>query len=337
MCGGNEAHYKFLMDWLAHMVQRPQEKPGTCVVLKGIEGAGKTILSHVMGLMLGSSALAVSQSKHILGNFNSHLEHNILLTAEEALWAGDKAGEGVQKELITGKDITIERKGFDAYAAKSYTRLLMITNNDWCAPAGAHSRRYFVLEVKSDKANKKDYFDPLYYEIENGCAEALLDELLRRDIESNLRYAPVTNALLGQREQSLSNLERFFLEVARSAAITKRDGSVVNLEKQSTEIMASDVWDAAKLRCGNDHGLYRTLGPLLADLGVTKTRPRILKKQIPHFAFPPYAEFAANVSEHLGVPVQDTNVIEGGNDECAENVPARARPASGASASTVLH
>ncbi len=41
VCAGNEATFKWVWHWLAHLVQRPGEKPGTALVLHGAGGAGK--------------------------------------------------------------------------------------------------------------------------------------------------------------------------------------------------------------------------------------------------------------------------------------------------------
>lgn len=344
ICQGNQKHFDWLMDWLAHMLQRPQEKPGTCVALKGLEGAGKTILLHVMRRILGPYAHSVSQSKHIIGNFNSHLEHCILLGCEEALWAGDKAGEGVLKDLGTATQITIERKGVDAVSVANYTRLMLITNNDWCVPAGPNSRRYFVLEVKNDHAAKRGYFDPIYDEIENGGDRAMLDELLKRKIRRNLRFAPITKGLLSQREQSLTNLERWLLEVARTGTVIERDGTYHSVAAtKSGAVPANALWDAAKHKCGNDHGFYRTLGPLLSSVGVTKSRPRVAGKQVPCYMFPEIDDLRANVSKHLGIPVSedagdDIMTFSADDiDQADSAIPSRPAQTTGATERRMLH
>lgn len=49
----------------------------------------------------------------LTGNFNSHLRDCIALFADEAFWAGDRAGESVLKMLVTEPVIPIEGKGRD--------------------------------------------------------------------------------------------------------------------------------------------------------------------------------------------------------------------------------
>ncbi|XSC48595.1 hypothetical protein ACF1BQ_031240 [Bradyrhizobium sp. RDT10] len=51
ICAGDDNAYQWVIRWFAHMVQRPWEKPGTALVLKGRKGAGKdTIGDYVGGL-----------------------------------------------------------------------------------------------------------------------------------------------------------------------------------------------------------------------------------------------------------------------------------------------
>lgn len=318
VCDGKEAYFNFLLDWIANIFQEPQRKPGTCVVIKGIEGTGKSLIKRAMRRILGSAVHSVSQPKHITGNFNAHLDHNLLLVCEEAIWSGDKAAEGVLKDLITEETITVEAKGIDAISSRNYSRLLLLTNNSWAAPAGANSRRYFVLETKAEHANDQAYFKPLFEEIDNGGAEAMLDELLKRKIKSNLRFAPETAALLEQREQSLSNLERWALDAAKSGAFTKRDGeSLLLSEKVKATFSTNDIRDAARHYCGNDLGFNRALGPLLLHLGVELARPRSGGKQVPSYTFPSAAQFRVKIAAHLKVTVDAAPVIEGDVQEFA--------------------
>ena len=194
----------------------------------------------------------------------------------------------------------------------------MLTNEDWCIPAGANSRRYFMLEASPKHANDREYFKPLFDEIDKGGAEAMLHELLHRKIVSNLRFAPETAALLKQREQSLSNLDRWVLEAAKSGAFTKRDGTCLSLDdKEVVTLFANDIRDAAKHYCGNDLGFNRTLGPLLLDLGVKTTRPRADGKQVPSYVFPKASEFRASVKTRLNidVDVNEAPSIEGDESE----------------------
>ncbi len=50
---GDEGHFKWVMGWFAQIFQRPAEKSGTSLVLRGQQGVGKTIIGVIIGSLLG--------------------------------------------------------------------------------------------------------------------------------------------------------------------------------------------------------------------------------------------------------------------------------------------
>lgn len=308
VCQGDDELYTWLMDWLAHLVQKPQEKPGTCVVLKSAaEGTGKSMLAVFLQRMFGEHVCSVSKAEQIVGRFNGHLLKNLVLVCEEAFWAGSKDAEGALKNLITEAELTIEQKGLDAYSAPNYSRLLMISNNDWVVPVGADPRRYFVLEVVNDRANDRTYFDPIWDQMEKGGVEAMLYDLLNRDIsEADLRSAPVTDGLREQRAQSLSSTERWLLDVAEVGGVRDvENGRRIPLLRSETTISTDLVRDAAKQASGPGdlRSLDRTLGQLLKKAGVKKVRGRKQGVLEYSYEFPAIDEFRAAVMETLQVRI----------------------------------
>lgn len=254
---------------------------------------------------------ANAKAEQIVGRFNGHLLKNLILVCEEAFWAGSKDAEGALKNLITESELTIEQKGVDPYSAPNYSRLLMISNNDWVVPVGADPRRYFVLEVVNDRANDRAYFDPIWEQMNSGGVEAMLHELLYRDIsEADLRSAPVTDGLREQREQSLTSTERWLLDVAEAGGVRdhKEDCRIQLMERETT-ILTDKVRDAAKIATGPaDHrNLERTLGQLLKRTGVRKVKNRKKGGARTDFEyvyeFPPLTEFKSAVMEVLQVRI----------------------------------
>ena len=79
----------------------------TALVLRGPFGAGKTKIGEVMGSLIGERITCWSPSpRYITGQFNSHMASLLVLHADEAFWAGDKASDGTLKDLVIGQDIT---------------------------------------------------------------------------------------------------------------------------------------------------------------------------------------------------------------------------------------
>lgn len=41
VCAGNEEAYQYLIQWMAHIIQKPDEKPSVAIVMKSVPGTGK--------------------------------------------------------------------------------------------------------------------------------------------------------------------------------------------------------------------------------------------------------------------------------------------------------
>ena len=214
ICNGDVVSTDYLLNWLAYAVQHPDKRGEVAVVLKGERGTGKGIFVSMFGKLFGPHFLQVTQSRHLVGNFNKHLRSCVVLFVDEALWAGDKQGESVLKALITEDNIQIESKGVDTVTAPNRLHIMMASNNEWVVPAGAQERRYFVLEVGVQRQQDQTYFSAINKQmVERGGLEAMMYDLANRDITKfNIRSVPRTTALDAQIIQSLDPGHRWWME-----------------------------------------------------------------------------------------------------------------------------
>jgi hypothetical protein len=213
LCGGNLGLAEYVLNWLGFIVQRPGTRPEVALVLRGGQGTGKGTIFRIMLAIFGPHGLHITQPKHLTGNFNSHLRTTRFLFVDEGFWAGDKAGEGVLKGLITEPTIAIEMKGRDVFAAQNRLALGMAANGTWVVPAGADERRYCVVDVPRTKAQDHSYFGPLHAWIDGTGAGIFLGHLLGRDLSGfNVRAAPKNAALDRQKIEAMPALDRWLLE-----------------------------------------------------------------------------------------------------------------------------
>ncbi|MAW86472.1 MAG: hypothetical protein CMJ42_08080 [Phyllobacteriaceae bacterium] len=226
VCQGNEAHFRWLFGWFAQMVQRPRDKPGTAVILRGGQGVGKSIVGEVFGSLLGPHWKLVDTDRGVTGNFNQHLSDCLLLQADEAVWAGNKDAEGRLKGLVTAGRQMVEAKGIDPVWLPNLVRVFMTSNSDYVAPAGKDERRYFVLDVGDSAQRNSAYFGEMLEELDAGGREALLHDLLTFDLSAvDIRETPKTEALREQKIHHLDPLETWLLDRLKAGAPTrKHDG-----------------------------------------------------------------------------------------------------------------
>jgi len=132
---GDRKAGRYIIRWLAYMLQHPGEVGETVLVLQGHEGTGKGTLARAMLRIFGPHGLPVTQPKHLIGGFSGHLQHCCFLFLDEAFWAGDVQAEGRLKSLITEDTITIEPKYFTPFQVPNLLHIMMSSNNDWVVPA----------------------------------------------------------------------------------------------------------------------------------------------------------------------------------------------------------
>jgi hypothetical protein len=224
ICGGDKVVAKYCLQWMAHCAQRPERPAEVALVMQGGRGSGKGTVARWLTKIFAPHSLQITQSKHLVGNFNGHLHNCLLLFVDEAFFAGDKQGESTLKGLITEPTIAIERKGFDVIQVTNRLKCVMATNSSWAVPAGEDERRFFVVRVSDCHKQDHEYFERLNSHMENGGLAAFLDFLLKMDISNfNIRAVPSTKALDEQKLLSMPPLEAWLYSRLYEGQLQKLD------------------------------------------------------------------------------------------------------------------
>ena len=220
ICNGDKKLSDYLMGWMARAVQKPGKQGEVAIAIRGGRGTGKGTFVNWFGRLFGQHYMYLTNAKHLVGNFNAHLRDAVVVFADEAFFAGDRAHASVLKGMITDPYITIEAKYKNAVTARNVTHLLLASNDDWVVPAGVDERRFCVLEVcPADKQNHK-YFSAIKEQMDNGGFAAMLYDLLHYDLKDfNVRAVPSTNALVDQKIQSLQGPEAWLYDCLQRGQI----------------------------------------------------------------------------------------------------------------------
>jgi hypothetical protein len=229
VCNGDKGLFDYVFGFFAHMMQRPRERIGVALVLRGKMGTGKTKVGEVIGSLIPRHWCLVDSPRYVTGNFNAHMPSCLLLQADEAMFAGDKEVLGRLKGLITAPTQFIEAKGVDPVPFTNYIRLILTSNEDWVVPAGKDERRFLVLDVNPQCAQNHDYFREMEEELAAGGLEHLLADLLRFDLtKDDLRKIPLTSALLEQKIRSLDPIESWWFDRLMAGATTRNGDKWLN-------------------------------------------------------------------------------------------------------------
>jgi hypothetical protein len=222
ICGGDQTLAEYLFNYIARMFQLPDRPGEVAIVLRGKRGVGKGLLLHWLRRAWGQHACHISNPKHLIGNFNAHLRDCVMLFADEAFFAGDRAHEGVLKALITEPTLAIEGKYQNLVEVVNMLHIFMSSNSDWVVPAAIDERRFCVSHVVDNRVGDHAYFAAIAAQMETGGMAALIHDMQHRDITGfEVRDIPETAALKTQKTLTLGSIERWWLAVLERGFLWK--------------------------------------------------------------------------------------------------------------------
>lgn len=218
ICAGDERAYHYLIQFMAHLLQKPDEKPTTAILLRSVEGTGKGTMVKPLLAMVGAQGAHINGHHHITGQFNSVIANKLLIFADEVDLSSSQVADKL-KALISEPIVQLERKGLEPIAIPNYARLIFASNRDFVLKAGLKERRYLVLEPSAEYAQDQRYFSKLHQWLENGGTSFLMDYLLKLDIsEFNPYKAPTTSALMEQKLQAMPLIYQYAYQNLSSEA-----------------------------------------------------------------------------------------------------------------------
>ncbi len=232
ICAGDQTSFQYLIRFLAHMLQRPEEKPGIMIVLLGAQGTGKGAFFNLLRSVWPRTVLFTPDVDQVIGGFNAALERHYIVCLDEAFFSGDKKAIERLKSLITEPVCRIEQKYQPSRTIDSYHRLFAASNHEHFANIERDDRRFLFLRVSNSRQQDRAYFDLLFREINDPAVIAAMTyDLMQMDISQfNVRHRPRTKEHLNQKIQSLAGFDRYWFEVLTSGMLDPGD-------------LACDAWE----------------------------------------------------------------------------------------------
>lgn len=220
IANGDADHYRYIMTWLARLVQQPWNRAGISLVLRGTEGVGKGYFVNMIGKLFGRHYVPVTQMNHLIGRFNGHLKYGLLVFVDEAFWKGGnhRAAAGLLKTLITEPTFLVEPKNFDAFPLPNFTHFIIASNEDWAVPVGLDARRFAAFDVSPAHQNDRAYFAAIDKQMMlHAGLPKLLHVLQTYDISKvNLHVVPKTAALAEMKKLSMDSVQAFLLDLVEN-------------------------------------------------------------------------------------------------------------------------
>ena len=299
ICDGDHECYCYLIRFIAHALQRPEEKPGILIILIGGQGTGKGTLGRILRLIWSATYLQVHNIDAVTGNFNASLERAFIVFMDEALFAGDRKASDALKSLVTEPVIHINEKHQPARQTHSYHRFFATTNADHFKNTERDDRRDVALRVSESRKGDHAYWQALNFEIEQGGVEAMVHELLTMDLTGfNVRQKPETKELLAQKLQSLGPIPRWWHDCLSGGGVDA-DGNWADFI--STDAAVKGIVELAGRR------LFKTPSPAEVVHALLKLCPSAAKKQQQDnlkrqrgLSLPPLQQARAEFEQYIG-------------------------------------
>lgn len=110
---GDERLYNYILNWHANIILEPASKPGIAMVVKGVQGSGKSIYTSFFGnWVLGSKYfVSTNESEQVVGKFNAITENKMYIVCDEiSNYGGLHASNNKLKGMITETEQSVEKK-----------------------------------------------------------------------------------------------------------------------------------------------------------------------------------------------------------------------------------
>ncbi|MEQ0776167.1 DUF5906 domain-containing protein [Paraburkholderia tropica] len=310
LIAGDDEAARMIETWIALNVRHPGRLMGVALLVKGVQGDGKTILfRHLMAALMGAENVGDVANAEVRSQFSGWSVGRALRVVEELKAPGHNRHDVLNsvKPYITNPTISVHRKGQDGFDALNTTNYVCLTNYDDALPIDDTDRRWWVVfspfssiaDVAALVGDVAAYFDQLADAIRSHPAELrkyFLECELHARIHHNMR-APETEgrARMIQAENDLAGgdfLDGYLAdgaygvsrEIIASAELARQLAVDMGDERPQTRKLSALLTSRGFKQCrgtlkweGRGHRVYVTDARLVDAVGNELGRQRLRK------------------------------------------------------------
>ncbi|MFN7109677.1 MAG: DUF5906 domain-containing protein [Brevundimonas sp.] len=212
----DEAERAHVLDYLALLVQRPADKIHFALLVRGMQGTGKSWIGNLMERIVGSRNTVRPSNDEVTSRWTAWMEGAQLAVIEELMTLGRREVANRLKPAITDPTIRIEEKNCAIYSIPNCLNFLCFTNHEDALPIEHGDRRWLVVfspAVKRDEA----YYRRLFGYLDDGGAAFVKHWLVEREVALKPHgVAPATVGKEAMRRLGMGDAEAFLLDLFES-------------------------------------------------------------------------------------------------------------------------
>lgn len=140
--------YDYLLEYLAHLIQCPYEKPGIILILySNEEGTGKGTFCTLIRYLIGfKHFISCSDPEHVVGRFNDSLSRKLVVCLDDLGSDSLKKYDGKIRSVVTEPSLVLEGKGLEKRQESSFHRIVISTNKSNILFLNNTDRRTVIIE-----------------------------------------------------------------------------------------------------------------------------------------------------------------------------------------------
>jgi hypothetical protein len=161
LCNHSEPIYQYVLQWVAHMIQKPFENPGTALFFTGAKGCGKDTLGDFIVEWLVGKVLAhnYDSTEQFWEKHDTDRENRIFIKLEEADGALNRQHVGAFKARITSASLTVNPKGDKSRTTSNYNHYMGTSNDGQPVKVEEDERRFNVIACSPEWLRKVEIWE----------------------------------------------------------------------------------------------------------------------------------------------------------------------------------
>jgi hypothetical protein len=215
LVGHEEDAKNYLINYIADMVQNPENLPAVALVFKSKQGLGKDLLVNYLEKIIGEKYVyRTSNVEEVYGTFNPAVKGKLLVQINELDGKDGFAKKERLKDSITTESLNINEKNIKQFTIMNAIRWIIFSNNMTPIDIPADDRRFVVYQgadlLPEDK--RESYYNPLFDNLNNNeVINKIFEYFMNVDLSDfNIRrQRPITSAYKNIRESCIPPMYKF--------------------------------------------------------------------------------------------------------------------------------
>jgi hypothetical protein len=197
LADNDENSEKFLLDWMAQMVQYPHIK-SLMPVIRSEQGAGKNTLIDILKEILGPSKVwdCTDPLRDMFGSFNDKMRDAFLININETSSKDFMGVMGKVKNAVTDPTFSLRAMQQGTIELPSFHRFIITTNDDFPISTSKGDRRTGIISASNELVGNTEFFKDMHDNVigSEAAMRTFWDFLIKRPVKQKMTKAdlPVT-------------------------------------------------------------------------------------------------------------------------------------------------